>query len=296
MKISIIGSGRVGLSLGAVLANSGFSVLMTDKEDKKQEVLGKLSFYEPQLKEYLDKTQDKLEWTRWGEKLLSSDIIFFCLSFPIQKKGDLNLIELFDWIKYILDHSKGRKILVIKSTVPVGTHQKIQNIIADNKKITVVSCPEFLREGYAVHDLINPQKIVIGSSNQTAVTKLKEIYKKISKPKQIIQTTPETAELAKLAYNSFLGLKISFINEIAGFCEKVQADIDKLKLIIGSDSIREEDFLNQGLGYGGYCIPRDIETLILSAQKKHQNMDLLKIAQNINSSLVDYFFKKIKNQ
>ena len=294
MKISIIGSGRVGLSLGAVLADSGFSVLMTDKEDKKQEVLGKLSFYESQLKEYLEKNKHNLEWTRWTEKIISSELIFFCLGFPVKKNGDLDLTGLFDWTKHIAEHSKESKILVIKSTVPVGANQQIQSIIGD-KKITVISCPEFLREGRAISDLQQAQRVVIGSRDKKSAKKLEELYKKISQPKQIIHTDPETAELSKLACNSFLAAKISFINEIAGLCEKVHADVEKLRLILGSDSRIGKDFLTPGLGYGGYCLPKDVQMLISEGQKRNQNMELLKSAQKINSSLVDHFYQIIKN-
>ena len=295
MQVSIIGSGRVGLSLGAILADSGFSVLMTDKEDKKREVLGKVSFYEPCLTEYLEKNQNNLEWTRWAEKIISSEFIFFCLAFPITKDRGLDLTELFDWATHIAERSKESKVLVIKSTVPIGTNQKIQSVIK-NKKIAVVSCPEFLREGQAVNDLLQPQRVVIGSKDREAGKKLEELYKKTSQPQQIIHTDPETAELSKLACNSFLAAKISFINEIAGLCEETQADIEKLRLILGSDSRIGTDFLNPGLGYGGYCLPKDIQMLILEGQKRNQNMDLLKSSQKINSSLVNHFHQVIKNR
>ena len=294
MKISIIGSGRVGLSLGAILADSGFSVLMTDKADKKQEVLGQLSFYETQLSKYLEKNQNHLEWTRWTEKIISSELIFFCLGFPVKKKGDLDLTELFNWMRHIAASAKEEKILVIKSTVPVGTNRKIQEIIGD-KKIAVISCPEFLREGQAVNDLLKPQRIVIGARDKESAKKLEELYKKVSQPKRIIHTDPETAELSKLACNSFLATKISFINEMAGLCEKTQADIEKLRLILGLDSRIGKDFLNPGLGYGGYCLPKDARLAVSEGEKREQNMDLLKSAQKINSALVNHFFKIIKS-
>ena len=294
MKVSIIGSGRVGLSLGAVLADFGYSVLMTDKEDKKEELSGKLSFYEPQLSEYLKKNQDNLEWTRWIEKIVSADIIFFCLGFPIKKEGDLDLTELFNWARHISEHSKEDKILVVKSTVPIGTNRKIQDIV-EKKKIKVISCPEFLREGQAIQDLLQPQRVVIGSTDSQSAKKLEELYKKFSQVKQIIHTDFETAELAKLACNSFLATKISFINEMAGLCEKVQGDIEKLQLILGSDSRIGKDFLNPGLGYGGYCLPKDVQLAVTEGQKRNQNMELLKSAQKINSYLVEHFYKKLKN-
>ena len=294
MQISIIGSGRVGLSLGAVLADSGYSVLMTDKQDKKQDVLGNLSFYETKLKESIEKNQNRLEWTRMTEKLLSSELIFFCLGFPVQDKGHLDLTELFDWARHISENPKQSKILVIKSTVPVGTTQKMQQIFGE-KKIAVISCPEFLREGQALKNLLNPERVVIGSRDFKAGQKLEELYKKISSPKQIIHTDPETAELSKLACNSFLATKISFINEMAGFCEKVSADIEKLQLILGSDPRIGKDFLAPGLGYGGYCLPKDIQLAISSAEERGQNMELLKSAQKVNSTLVGHFFQVVKN-
>ena len=295
MKVSVIGSGRVGLSLGAVLADSGCYVTMTDKKDKKQEISGKLSFYEAQLAEYLKKNQDNLEWTRWIEKIADSEIIFFCLGFPEKKTGGLDMTELFNWARYIFEHSKKDQILVIKSTGPIGTNQKVQEIVG-GRKIAVVSCPEFLREGRAIKDLLQPERVVIGSKDSQAAKKIEDLYKKISQTKQIIHTDPETAELAKLACNSFLAVKISFINEMAGLCEKTQADIEKLKLILGSDSRIGKDFLNPGLGYGGGCLPKDVQLAVLEGGKRNQSMELLKTAQQINSSLVNDFYQKIKSR
>ncbi|MDE0092308.1 MAG: nucleotide sugar dehydrogenase, partial [Oligoflexia bacterium] len=232
--------------------------------------------------------------TKWTEKIISSNIIFFCLSFPVQKNGELDLKELFDWVQHIVENTKEEKILVIKSTVPVGTNQKIQNIIT-KKRIALISCPEFLREGRALKDLIHPQRVVIGSREAHSAKKLEELYKKISHPQQIIQTDPETAELSKLVCNSFLATKISFINEMAGLCETVSADIEKLRLILGSDTRIGVDFLTPGLGYGGYCLPKDAHLTVLEGKKRNHSMELLKSAQKVNSSLTKGFFKKIKS-
>ena len=296
MKISIIGSGRVGLSLGAVLAQSGHEVFMTDKDSaKKPAVTGQnLSFYEPGLNDCIKENQNRLEWTRYTEKILSADFIFLCLSAPFDKKGKMDLTEVFSWAQLIAENTKKEKLLIIKSTFPVGTNKTIQGIVSERQApLSVISCPEFLRQGQALKDLLHPERLVIGSREFKAGEKLEEFYKKISQPKEVIHTDPETAELAKLACNSFLAVKISFINEWAGLCGQVKGDPKKLQLILGSDSRIGKDFLNPGLGYGGYCLPKDVQMSLQEGERADQSMEILKSAQKVNDSLVKRFFQKI---
>ena len=299
MRVSIIGSGRVGLSLGSLLAQSGFEVLMTDKNPvKRQDVRGEsLSFYEPGLELCIRENRSRLKWTRYTEKVLSSDFIFLCLSAPVKKTGDLDLKDVFHWAELLAEYAKTEKLLIIKSTFPLGTNEKIQEFFLGAKaKIHVITCPEFLRQGHALKGLLEPDRLVIGAREFQIGKKLEEFYKKFSQPKSVIHTDPETAELSKLASNSFLAVKISFINEFAGLCDLVQADIKKLKQILGTDPRIGKDFLNPGLGYGGYCLPKDVQLSIQEGRKRNQSMDLLKSAQKINSSLVDFFFQKIKKR
>lgn len=296
MKISIIGSGRVGLSLGAVLAQSGHEVFMTDKDfSKKQAVNAQaIPFYEEGLEDCIKKNQSRLKWTRYTETILSADIIFLCLSTPLTKKGDMLLTEVFNWVQLIAENTKKEKLLVIKSTFPLGTNKKIQNIVSKQQaKLSVISCPEFLRQGQALKDLHFPERLVIGCREPKLGKQLEEFYKTFSQPKKVIHTDPETAELAKLACNSFLAVKISFANEWAGLCEQVGGNPKELKLILGSDSRIGKDFLNPGLGYGGYCLPKDVQLSIQEGKKRNQNLKLLKSAQEINNSLTKTFFEKI---
>ena len=296
MKVSIIGSGRVGLSFGAVLAQSGFEVFMTDKDlEKKQSVMeGILPFYEPGLEDCIKKYQNQMLWTRYTEKLVSADFIFLCLSTPVKQSGDMELTEVLKWAELIAKNAAAEKFLVIKSTFPIGTNKKIQDVVSKAKvEIPVITCPEFLRQGQALKDLAFPERLVIGSRDIGVGKKLEELYKKFSHPKEIIHTDPETAELSKLACNSFLAVKISFINEFSGLCEQIKGDVRQLQQILGSDSRIGKDFLNPGLGYGGYCLPKDVQLSIQEGEKRNQSMNLLKSAKKINDSLTKAFFQKI---
>ena len=277
------------------MARSGQTVYMTDKELSKKQIFnnGRLPFYEPELSAYLSTDKSRLKWTRQVDLIVSSQIIFFCLSLAGQKTGDLDLTELLEWVKLTLEDSTEEKILVVKSTCPLGTYQKIEEIVK-GKKISAVICPEFLREGQAIQDLSRPERVVIGAKDISAGKKLEAFYKTFCRAEKIIHTDPETAELSKLACNSFLAAKISFINEWAGLCEKSGGDIKKLRMILGSDSRIGYDFLIPGLGYGGYCLPKDIKLAIASAHKRKYKMRLLQSTQKINDELTEIFFKKIK--
>ena len=296
MTISIIGSGRVGLSLGAVLAEAGFQVFMTDKNLlRKQAVKAlRLPFFEPELQMVLQKNQARLEWTRYIQKILSADFIFFCLSYPLNKKGYPDLSSVFEWVRLITRETNKKKYLVLKSTFPVGTNKKIQKLVLEEKApLFVITCPEFLSQGRALKDVTYPERLVIGAEDLKAGEKLEELYKKFSHPKQVIHTDPQTAELAKLACNAFLATKISFINEWAGLCEKTRGDMRKLQLILSSDPRIGKAFLTPGLGYGGYCLPKDLSLSLQEGKNRNQKMSLLKGVQQINSSRTKSFFEKI---
>ena len=297
MKIAIIGSGRIGLSLGASLAKSGISVLMTDKDSSKKLSVkaGSLSFYEPGLKNCLLQNQDRLLWTRYTEKILSADMIFFCLSAAYDKKGFTDLTDTFHWARLIVEHTKTEKYLIIKSTFPLGSNRKITEMVLEKgAPLHVITCPEFLRQGQALKDLSAPERLVIGARNRNAGEKIEELYKRFSQPKKVIYTDPETAELSKLASNSFLAAKISLMNEFSGLCEQVCGNPQELKLILGSDPRIGEYFLNPGLGYGGYCLPKDIDLVLCEGKKRNHSMKILQSVKEVNSQLALSFFKKIK--
>ena len=313
MTVSIIGSGRVGLCLGVLIAKAGHSVLLTDKDPSKKEILeGKFFFYEPQLESCFHSSKNCLKWTRQVDLILSSQYIFFCLSFPSDKKGNSDLTELLEWVKLLSEdktapqqnkislknkantkNTEKSKTLVIKSTCPIGAYQKIKELV-EGRNISVIVCPEFLREGQALQDLSEPERIVIGSKNKEAGRELEKFYKTFCKPKKIIHSDPQTAELSKLACNSFLGAKISFINEWAGLLESIGGNIKKLQEILGSDSRIGDSFLTPGLGYGGYCLPKDIRLAALSARSRKYKMRILEKIQEYNEELPQLFFQKIK--
>ena len=174
----------------------------------------------------------------------------------------------------------------------MGANQQISRLV---KKAHVISCPEFLREGQAIQDILHPERLVIGSREDSAGKKLEKLYRRFSQPKKVIHTDPETAELSKLACNSFLASKISLINEWAGFCEKSSANIQDLKRILASDSRIGGEFLTPGLGYGGYCLPKDVQLSIYQSDQKKYSMNLLKSAQKLNLQMPEIFFRSIKN-
>ena len=291
MTISIIGSGRVGFSLGVIMAKAGHSVLLTDKDPgKKQLFEGNIPFYEPQLESYFQSHKENLRWTRQVDLILSSDYVFFCLSFPYDKKGATELTELLEWMKLVPEG----KTVILKSTCPLGTYQKIEKALKGEKR-TLIICPEFLREGQALQDLMSPERLVIGTKNKPAGKKLEELYKTFCKPKKVIHSDPETVELSKLACNSFLGTKISFINEWAGLCESVGGDIKKLREILGSDSRIGDSFLTPGLGYGGYCLPKDMKLAEFEAKNRKYKLKILEKVQDLNEELPQFFFEKIKS-
>ena len=291
MTISIIGCGRLGACLGAVMAQAGFKVLITDKNFKKKELFkGKSFFYEPDLAPYFNKYAEKLIWTQYVDKVLSSEFLFFCLSLPHKKTGETDLTPLLEWVRWVPDQKD--KFVVLKSTLPLGSNRQVGQLL---KKTTVISCPEFLREGQAISDILHPERLVIGARDQLIGQKLAQLYQKFSKPKKVIHTDPETAELSKLACNSFLATKISFINEWAGLCEKTQANIQDLKSILASDSRMGKEFFNPGLGYGGACLPKDLQLSIYQSDQKKYSMELLKSVQKRNLKMSEVFFKNIKN-
>ncbi|MBU5688296.1 MAG: UDP-glucose/GDP-mannose dehydrogenase family protein [Candidatus Aenigmatarchaeota archaeon] len=290
MKISIIGSGYVGLTTGICLAELGHEIIFMDNNKEKIEILKKLEIpiYEPGLKELLIKNKDRINFV-FDIKEATSDVIFLCLPTPTNNNGEADINSIIQVSLELAKIIKDKKTIVVKSTVPVGTCEKIKQIFGN--RAYVVSNPEFLREGHAVYDFMNPDRIVIGVDNDEAKRIMKNVYEKLKE--KIIFMDIKSAEMTKYAANAFLALKISFINEIANLCEKTGANIKNVKIGIGSDNRIGMSFLNAGIGWGGSCFPKDTLALIKIGEKNGVEMKIVKAARDVNLKQREIFARKI---
>ena len=297
----MIGTGYVGLVSGTCFADIGNQVICVDKDlDKiKKLKLGKSPIYEPGLDELIKKNYlaKRLSFTSdIKEAINSSDVIFICVGTPA-KKGSLNvdLSYVQKCCKEIFKFTQKKKILVTKSTVPVGTGDEIEKIIKKKKKLfTVISNPEFLREGEAIRDFRYPDRIVIGSNEKKAFKIMKKLYSPlISKGAKFFTTSRRGAELIKYASNAFLATKITFINELANLCEKSGVNIEDISLGMGSDSRIGGRFLRAGPAYGGSCFPKDTKGLVSAADKFKINLSVVKSVIKSNYDRVNLLTKRI---
>jgi UDPglucose 6-dehydrogenase len=301
MNLAIIGTGYVGLVTGTCFAEKGNNVICVDNDSKKLEILnkGKVPIYEPGLEDLVIKNlkSKNLSFTSDLEfAIKNSDIIFFCLPTPTLEDGTSDTKYVFEVAEQIGQYFNAPKIIINKSTVPIGTTQKIVEILSQNTSLdfTVVSNPEFLREGYAVEDFMKPDRIVIGLENNTFEKVLRDLYNDfITDPSQIKIMDSRSSEMAKYAANSFLAMKITFINEIANLCEKLGANIDFVKDSIGSDPRIGNRFLNPGIGFGGSCFPKDVKALLTTSQTEGYDFKLLNSTVEANQHQIERFIKKI---
>jgi len=266
MKITIIGTGYVGLVTGVGLAELGHTVYCVDTIKEKIDFLqkGQAPFYEPDLEKLLKKNikSKRLRFSlSLAEVINSTEFLFICVGTPPQADGSADLSYVYTVAEQIKNLARSSKIVVVKSTVPVGTNAKIETILAKNKKakFSVVSCPEFLREGRAIYDFFHSDRLVVGSINQKSADAVAGLFKKVKAQKVI--TTRETAELIKYASNAFLATKISFINEIANLCDKVGANVSEVALGMGLDKRINPYFLKAGIGYGGAAYAKGVRFL-----------------------------------
>lgn len=287
MKISVIGTGYVGLVSGVCFSELGNEVVCVDKIASKVQLLndGEVPIYEPGLKQLIAKNKEKgcLSFTTdLTEAVQNSDIIIIAVGTPSLPNGQANLGFIEQAAMEIGKSLNGFKIIVTKSTVPVGTNEKIQEIIEANSKhaFEVASVPEFLREGTAVQDTLQPDRIVIGTSGEKARDILVELHSPLTD--KIMLTDIRSAEMIKYASNAFLATKISFINEIANICEKVGADVTQVASGMGYDKRIGSSFLKAGIGYGGSCFPKDTQALIQIAGQMDYNFKLLKSVVEVN--------------
>lgn len=299
MKILVIGTGYVGLVTAAGLAELGHQVTAIDVDFKKINKLKKgiMPFFESALKPLVIRNLRKQRLffnTNLKNHLNKNQFIFICVGTPPKKDGSANLKYIKQAARAIGQNIRESKIIVNKSTVPVGTGQLIKKIIKKyyQGEISVVSCPEFLREGRAVYDFFHPDRIVIGSEDQEAIKAVANLFKKIKTEK--LKTPLETAELIKYAANAFLATKISFINEIANLCEKVKTDVEVVAQGMGLDKRIGPSFLKAGIGYGGSCFPKDIRALKQIAGGYGYHFQLLKAVIEVNRHQRLVILKKIK--
>ena len=286
MNITIIGSGYVGLVTGVCLSDAGHKVICVDKDKSKINILskGQIPIYEPGLDSLVKKNikAKNLSFsTNIKSSLNISKIIFIAVGTPTSLEGDnADLSQIYSCAEEISHSIQDESIIIIKSTVPVGTCDRIEEIISKknpDKKFEVVSNPEFLREGSAINDFENPDRIIVGTSNLKAIESIKEIYKRqIEKEYPIIFTSRRSSELIKYASNSMLAMRIIFINEIADLCEKVGANVEDIANGIGLDKRIGPHFLNAGPGFGGSCFPKDARALIESGEEYNAPQNLLK--------------------
>jgi UDPglucose 6-dehydrogenase len=302
MKIAVVGTGYVGLVTGTCLAETGNHVCCVDIDERKVNKLknGQITIYEPGLEKLFERNlkEERLSFTTsLKEGLEGAEIVFLALPTPPGEDGSADL-------KYVLGvaHEIGKlltdyKIIIDKSTVPVGTAEKVKAAISENYKgeFDVVSNPEFLREGVAVDDFLKPDRIVIGTTSERAQTILTELYAPyVRQGNPIIFMDERSAELTKYAANAFLATKISFMNEIAQMCERLGADVDMVRKGIGSDERIGKRFLFPGIGYGGSCFPKDVKALMHSAKEAGYNFKILDAVTEVNESQKSHLVTKIK--
>lgn len=300
MKITIAGAGYVGLVTGAVFADLGNEVICVDIDPRKVELIlkGVPPIYEPGLEELLHRNLEEERLTATTDleaAVRESEVIFITVGTPPTETGEPDLKYVDEVARVIGESLNGYKIIVNKSTVPVGTGDRVRRIIEQYRRepheFDVVSNPEFLREGSAVHDTLYPERIVIGTDNPRAAMKIVELYAPLERPMLI--TNLPTAEVIKYASNTFLALKISYINAIADLCERVGADVVQVAKAMGYDSRIGPHFLQAGLGFGGSCFPKDVKAFAHSVQRYGLDPTLYQMILTINDSRPRQFVQRI---
>ncbi|KKK40077.1 nucleotide sugar dehydrogenase [Mesobacillus campisalis] len=280
----------------------GHKVTGLDLDERKVNSLqsGKLHFYEPGLNDLLLKhlNLENITFTTDTQKAIKeNDVIFLCVGTPQSPNGSADLQYVKNAASSIGSFMNQYKVVVNKSTVPVGTAELVSNIIKENQPsevpFDVVSNPEFLREGSALKDALHPDRVVIGSTSKKATLIMKELYKEVTCP--IIETNPKSAELIKYAANSFLALKISFMNELARLCDELEININDVSKGIGLDHRIGPHFLQAGIGYGGSCFPKDVQALLHTSRKNGINLSILERASEVNRTQATYFMEKLTN-
>ncbi|GIW47837.1 MAG: UDP-glucose 6-dehydrogenase [Deltaproteobacteria bacterium] len=302
MNICVVGTGYVGLVTGACLAESGNNVICVDIDEVKIRSLsqGIVPFFEPGLDDLVQKNlkEGRLHFTtNLSEAVQRSFIIFIAVGTPPDGDGSADVSAVLDVARSIGKSMNDYKIVVTKSTVPVGTTEKVREVIRSVTDIEfdVASNPEFLKEGAAVEDFMKPDRVVIGADKPSVAGILKELYSPFMRSgDRAIIASIRSAELAKYAANAMLATRISFMNEMANLCELVGADVSEIRLIIGADSRIGRSFLFPGIGYGGSCFPKDVKALIKTAERMGYELKICKATDEVNTNQREIFWNKIK--
>ncbi len=302
MKLAVIGTGYVGLVTGTCFAETGNTVTCVDIDKNKIDKLlsGQVTIYEPGLEKLFLRNQKegRLHFTTSLEEAVeTAQVVFLALPTPPGEDGSADLKYILGVADNLGKILKGYKVIIDKSTVPVGTAEKVRTAIAKNSKVEfdVVSNPEFLREGVAVDDFMKPDRVVIGTRSERAIKVMNDLYAPfVRQGNPLIFMDEKSAELTKYAANSFLAVKISFMNEIAQLCEKMGADVDMIRRGIGSDDRIGKRFLFPGIGYGGSCFPKDVQALVKSSADVNYDFKILNAVMEVNNKQKLHLISKIK--
>jgi UDPglucose 6-dehydrogenase len=320
VKLAVIGCGYVGLVSGACLAEAGHEVIATDNDHVRIKTLqaGNIPIYEPNLDKVLDSVvkEGRLRFTAdSGDAVRAADVVFICVGTPPTESGEADLSAIDNVARMIATESRSPKLVIEKSTVPAQTGEELKRalqVYARNSgvKFRVASNPEFLREGTAVEDFFHPDRIVIGAEEKESEQQLRELYRPIleghfrcpvhqpncppAATPEFVVTTIASAELIKHASNSFLGLKISYANVLADLCERLGGNVEEVTRAVGLDPRIGGQFLKAGLGFGGFCLPKDIQAFIKLADRAGVDFGLLKEAERVNKQRVDRLLEKVK--
>lgn len=299
MKIAVIGTGYVGLVTGACLADLGHEVIGVDREKDKVDLLngGKVTIYEVGLPELLKRKLGRgLSFTtQTRETVRASEVVFITVGTPCGEEGEADMSYVLQAAEDIAASIDGYKVIVNKSTMPVGSTRLVERVIkekAEGEEFDVISNPEFLREGTAVRDFMHPDRIVIGTESQKAAGIMTELYRPLKAP--LFITDPASAEMIKYASNAFLATKVSFINAIANICEAVNADVKEVALGMGYDHRIGFEFLRSGPGFGGSCFPKDCQALIKIADGSGYSFYLLEGVMQVNREQMELMVKKVE--
>lgn len=303
MQITVIGTGYVGLVAGTCLADMGNNVICVDNNEEKLNKLkqGIIPIYEPGLEELVKSNyaEKRLEFSSdLDSAVKKSEVCFIAVGTPQGEDGSCDLQYVLKVAEQIAKAMNGYKVIVDKSTVPVGTAEKVTEIIKSQTSFhfDVVSNPEFLKQGNAVDDFLSPDRVVIGSNSDKATKIMQEIYAPFLRTgNRVIVMDTKSAEMTKYAANSFLATKISFMNEIANLCEKVGANAEMVRIGMSTDSRIGNKFLFPGLGYGGSCFPKDVKALIKTGKENNCDMSIIESADSVNKKQRNLFVEKILN-